>query len=223
MSATDAYKDFRPGDVVEVTRYLIGRLYPPAVPCEKTIGQQGVVTRTWKKYDWGYWCCAVRLFNGASIIIDDHGYKAVKLVRQGDGQCIPGVTYPFNEDELRQHRWDALVAKLASIDNRTEGYSNPATYLAALLLRNDSAALEQIVRMRRKDGTVNADKVRAVFRQRKLELDTWVFEPRVDIPDEFKHWRWKLYTGLDVNWPEVARDFRGPAIAPHIRLKSLTG
>lgn len=205
---SDAYKDFRPGDVVEVTRYMIGRMYPPATPDTEVIGQQGVVTRVWKKYEWGYWCCAVRLFNGKSRSFDDHGHEQVKLVRQGDGTCVPGVTYPFNEDELRQQRWAALLFKLKAADNRTEGYCNPATHLAALLLRNDSSAVRQLEGMRRKDGTVNVNKVRGVFRQCRLELDPWVFAPKLDIPAEFQHWSWRNHAGLDVDWNEVADDFR---------------
>lgn len=117
------------------------------------------------------------------------------------------VTHPYSEEELKQQRWDAYVARVHLHDLTHQGYSNSATFLAALYLDQSTAFRAQLPGMWRKDGTVNADKVRKAFGQLGMTIDPWAYECPVEAPEEFQHYHNPIRAKLNVNWDEVAAEF----------------
>lgn len=129
------------------------------------------------------------------------------LVAKGPGRFELGVTHPYSEEELKQQRWDAYVARVHLHDLTHQGYSNSATFLAALYLDQSTAFRAQLPGMWRKDGTVNADKVRKAFGQLGMTIDPWAYECPVEAPEEFQHYHNPIRAKLNVNWDEVAAEF----------------
>lgn len=175
-------------------------------------GVVGVLVRMRMDYDWR----AAPNLGSVRFLSDDDDFDAsererplseLELVAKGDGTVVPGVTYPFSGYELRQQRLAQLVARIVALNRTHQGYSNPATFLAALYLGNDRRARERLPHMQRKDGTINPEKVRKLFFEVGLKVDDWAFEPTLDIPREFAGWRLGTEVLYAVDWSEVAADF----------------
>lgn len=79
-------------------------------------------------------------------------------------------------------------------EQKYQGYTNAATYLAALYLANDFGAYTDLHKARQADGTIKADDVKNIFIRHGLRVDNWVCEY-----DNTKR--------PQVNWTEVAEDF----------------
>ena len=205
------------GDKVKITLRMVGILYPHPSHDSNVEGFIGIVhaiharrgvsglTRAAAYY--------VRMLegprSGTTVICEgDSGHEAMELHAKGDGQCTPGVHFPFTEDELREQRYEALVAKVAAFDIRHQGFSNPATFIAATHLEQDPRFHARLPSLRRKDGTVNADKIRSAFLGLKHQVDSWAFACPFDVPAEFAHHHIRgLEPRMRINWHEVAAHF----------------
>lgn len=142
----------------------------------------------------------------------------VELVEKGEGRFIPGKSVPFSLTELKKQRFDKFRRELAmairqKLEQGFEGYSNAATHLAALYLRQEPKWVNSWApAMRRQDGRINPKKVRKAFKDLNLKVDDWAYECPIEIPDEFKvGWydvEIRQWLGaFRVNWEEVADEF----------------
>lgn len=174
-------------------------------------GTTGVVTGLRKDYDWRSTpnLALIRVLSedGKDARSCERKIDGLKLVAKGPGRFELGVTHPFSEEELKKQRWDAYVVRAHLHDLTHQGYSNPATFLAALYLDQSTAFRAQLPDMWRKDGTVNADKVRKAFGQLGMTIDPWAYECPVEAPEEFQHHINPIRAKLNVNWDEVAAEF----------------
>lgn len=163
---------------------------------------------------WNYdWCKHYR--DAASILFcpaDNYGdaweskvaIENLILLKKGNGRYPRmGFEYPIPpaiERLCRLYDWDW---KMRHHDHSHEGFSNAATYLAWVYIKNDQRCLSAVVSQRRKNGTINPDKVRKIFYQHNLRVDDWAFNYPIDLPELLNHsliTRWKP----KVNWLEVA-------------------
>lgn len=79
-------------------------------------------------------------------------------------------------------------------EQKYQGYSNAATFLAALYLANDCNAYTALHKARQEDGTIRADDVKSIFLRHGLRVDSWACQyDKTRTPK--------------VNWAEVAEDF----------------
>lgn len=218
MNHHDFINNAQLGDVYRITRYMIGRLYPNPSHDKTIEGQEAIVIAKRGCDVWPHKEQVVLrvLSSGERISHDwhEHHHQAFELVRKGDGIVVPGVTYPFTEDELRDQRWQAFLARVEAKDVSHQGFSNAATYLAWLYLNNESGFVRyDLPSLRRKDGTVNPNKVRTSFERRGLVVDSWARECPIDIPREFAG---RVIHGLAgrmaVKWQEVADAFASTAM-----------
>jgi hypothetical protein len=128
-------------------------------------------------------------FNRATLVPE---YLFIESVGNGV-QPIAGTDYPQSLKECYDARW-------AAMDHRYEDWSNPATYLAHLYLRTDSRHFDEVLKMRRANGTVNPVRLENYFRKAPdLVIDSWAWYP--DTFPERTDYRYKI------NWEEVAREF----------------
>lgn len=200
---------FEVGDTVRVKKCIIGRL--TALPCEdeSVVGQLAIVTTKHvpdgRTYDASI--TARVLSNGKTLHHNwrDREYQSFELVAKGKGVCVPGVDYAFTEDELRGQRLSAFVDRIKAHDFRHEGFTNAATYLAALYLLNDGPTRPLLQGLRRKDGSLNPTRLERLFYQRKMTIDEWAYQCPVDTPAEFERYNIpQLHTRAGLRWQEVA-------------------
>ena len=207
---------FEPGDKVSILEHRRApALYPNCVYTEPAsegwvVAGHAPLSRPWQNK----WMLErIDPNNGeATRNFIDGGYMA--LVEKGPGSFIPGVSRPYSEREIKAQRFDAFLERLDAATQpdklKHQGYSNAATFLAVTYLRNDHRFAEQMVpQLRRKDGSLNPERVRKAFSTLGLRVDGWATESPIDVPGEFAHYNhgapmWRL----NVNWPEVAEDFR---------------
>lgn len=207
------FYDFRdqaaPGDVYLVKRRMVGRLAAGGPwHDEETEGREAIVVSKEQRRFSGQVFTMRVLTTGRLFSYDwsDRG-DVFELVRKGEGVCTPGIHYAFNEEELQAQRWVAFLAKLAAHDASHQGFVNLPTYLAWLYLNNESRWHAEAQRIRRKDGTVNPDKVFAAFRRLGLSVQPDAFECPIDVPAEFARRSLGALTPR-INWEEVAANFK---------------
>lgn len=207
---------FEPGDKVSILEHRRApELYPDRVYAEPAsegwvVAGHAPLSRPWQNK----WMLErIDPDNGeATRTFINGGYMA--LVEKGPGSFIPGVSRPYSEREIKAQRFVAFLARLDAATQpdklKHQGYSNAATFLAVTYLRNDPRFAEQMVpQLRRKDGSLNPERVRKAFSTLGLRVDKWAYESPIDVSGEFAMYNlgrpmWRL----NVNWPEVAEDFR---------------
>lgn len=218
----ELYKSLQPGDVVRVTRYMVDRLSALGPMHDESVeGREAVVISLNQKCEpyLGPRSVSLRLLennqNSPHWISFDR-YPAddwsAELVRRGRGFVTAGVDYQLSPNEAQDLRFEELKRRLHSIDWSYQGYSNAPTFLAALYLRNHAPFMASLASLRRRDGTINPNKVERAFRDARLSVDPWAYCFPIDIPDEFKHHSLGRYQP-QVKWSEVAADFtaeKGP-------------
>jgi hypothetical protein len=133
--------------------------------------------------------------------------KNLIVLKKGNGR-VPrmGFEYPippFIERLCKLYDWDW---KMRHHDHSYEGFVNAATFLAWFYIKNDQKCLNAVTSQRRKNGTINPEKIRKMFYQYKLKVDDWAFEHPIKPPEGYNHVlvdRWKP----KVNWLEIAGNF----------------
>jgi hypothetical protein len=138
---------------------------------------------------------------------DSFKTEKVQLVEKGNGTFVLGQTHPFSPYELERQRWDELVAKAKAAPLEHEGFVNAATFLAWLYLNQEPRAHTNLPGMRRKDGSINPNKVEKLFSTMGLTIDSWAFECPVAIPAEFKNQGNPVAYEQRIDWREVAEQF----------------
>ena len=203
--------EFQIGDVVSVAEYRSNPGMNGSTWLEPSIARV-VILSVGKKYQWqrNNEYATVREIQAPS---DEYAHsntrwgvslEHVSLVAKGSGSVTPGVDYEFTPEELRQQRFEAYKAKLAAVDQSHEGWTNAATWMAHLYLTQESAFHGWLKQNRRKDGTVNVNKLRKLFSQSGIKLDAWVLEAPIDPPAEFVGYAHPYMPR--VNWEELAAD-----------------
>lgn len=90
----------------------------------------------------------------------------------------------FDEDDLVAERlFSFYVERCMNLDVTHEGYPNPATFLARLYIDNDAELLEKVLALRRKDGTINPERLRLAFHKAGMKVDDWAYEFHIDPPE----------------------------------------
>jgi hypothetical protein len=202
---------FEPGDRVTIKAHTWApRLYPDTIVNEPE-------TTGWVVAGVG-WCFddrrAVRLerlVEGEdSFQLEFKHPDLLVLEQKGRGIFEAGIDRPFSPKELRMARFEKFKEKLLqAVLTRYEGYRNPATFLASLHLRNDPGFMNSVLPgLVRKDGTINPNRIEKAFRDRGHRLDPWVHQSPIDVPPEFANYRLPELCHLNVDWAEVAEDFR---------------
>ena len=131
----------------------------------------------------------------------------IELIEKGDGSMpVVGKQIPVPDWFWNVKPMYDYINKLKRFraSHPFEGFTNGATYLATLYLSNDFKAYSALKTMRRKDGTLNANKVKKLFYQRGLSVDDWALELELDPPQEFKDYGEITRLKPAVNWSEVA-------------------
>jgi hypothetical protein len=118
--------------------------------------------------------------------------ERVELVHPGDGTVLPGRDYEFTQLELAQARFNAM-------DHTYQGYTNAATFLAALYLRADAPHHNAVLGMVKANGRINPQRLENYFRRSKLVIDEWA-QYAQGLPK-------RIEFCLCVNWQEVATEF----------------
>lgn len=133
--------------------------------------------------------------------------KEVTLYRVGPGRFELGVTHPFSEEELYYQRRQAFLAKVEAHDIRHQGFSNPATWAAALYIDNDERAYNYMRQKVRANGTVNPKSVEKCMQLYRLKVDDWTLECPLHIPEEFKGMgpMTDFVRRMHINWDELAK------------------
>lgn len=214
------------GDIIEFTKYMVGHLAADGPSsCDEKIGKQAIVvkitpvksnfsrsdTNTYElryltgnvgSLDW----IAITHY-GALDRWNSYGHKEFIIVKNGHGAPIEGVDYQLTEHEYWKRRWNAFTESLPFGYN---GWRNVASYLAHLYLNNESKFHNMLPQLRRKDGTINPDKVAKAFKQLKLEIDAWAYECPKDCPKEFQSCIDSYLRKFNqVDWAAVAHEFKG--------------
>lgn len=131
--------------------------------------------------------------------------EGLELVTKGPGRLELGVTHPFSERELKEQRWQAWIAKCLGHDYTHEGWSNTATWCANLALTNDRKAMDRVYALRRKDGSINPDRLAKLFYEAKLSVDPEFFEPVFDPPESWAKPNCVIKL-RQIDWQEIADD-----------------
>lgn len=197
------------GDIIRITRYMLGRMYENPTNDMTRVGKEAVVVSVQRStYGSAKQITCRQLLSGEQETLEVYsGHEDFEYVRTLDGPVVPGVTFPWTERELINQRWAAFLQKLEGFDHSHQGFSNPATFLAWLYLKNDAQACGQLKSMQRKDGTVSTAKVHRLFSVRRFKVDDWALECPIDVPAEFQNWV-ETRKGRAVCWAEVAHAFR---------------
>lgn len=204
---------FAPGDTVRIKPHITGpQLYPDIRYQHPKAGLEFVVELNIPpsfKYDSPNKCSLRRLKEDGSDVYTEnvHG-KHLELVTKGPGFYTAGASVPFSKRELANQRLEAFRQKF--IDTPVpehEGFINAATFLAWLYLNNDRGFRNIVRSMWRKDGSVNPNKIKKAFQDRKLVMDDWAMQPHIEVPPEYnRHWL-PGRDRLHVRWQEVADMF----------------
>jgi hypothetical protein len=136
-------------------------------------------------------------------------FAYLTLEKKGDGTFIPGVHLPLSPRLILRGRIEKVRDRFVNTPvPKHEGFCNAATWMAHMLLAQESCTRGHVEQMRRKDGTVNPDKIKKLFSDLRLKLEGWVTEPHIEIPEDL---RGVVLPGresrLGVNWQELAHEF----------------
>ena len=183
------------GDKIRLTHMLEGRLttYPTE---SEYVGQEGLVLQVYADDR----RALVRMLDAMQNTIIDKYTDKWEVIETG---CE--LVYRKNPEELRIERLNEFQAKMLAHDVTHQGFTNPATFLAALYLDNDSNFYHKWIPANlRKNGTVNPSKVEKYFGKHH-KVDAWAFACPIGVPEEFK----KTYipglkAKMSVKWGEVA-------------------
>jgi hypothetical protein len=202
------------GDKVQFPKYktqTMSGLWFEGTYSERT----GVISRTFAEYNWmgADNMALIRCMSGGEDGQAD-GYETryaldqLILLEKGDGRFELGVTHPYSHQELKDQRWKAFKLKVENTDTRHQGFVNIASFLAHLHISQERRFFDTVFGMRRKDGSVNPDKIRKLYSQNflALRIDDYAHECPIDIPDEFIGWASRVKQSID--WNDVAKAFK---------------
>lgn len=206
------------GDVIQFTEYMVGHMNCAGpFRMDEMIGVQAIVVQI--NMDRGDICHHVRYLTGNKVGGQDwvyltsygtyssyHPGKCFEVIKVGNGEPpVEGVDYVLTEDEYRQRRYIAFTNTLSF---EYEGWCNAASYLAHLYLNNERTFHNMLPQLRRKDGTINPDKVKKAFHQLKLKIDDWAYECPRECPEEFKTYiNQYLRQFNQIDWHAVTAEF----------------
>lgn len=208
--------DIRPGDKVRILPHETGPSYYPHIRYQHPAsGEIHVVEAMPPHTPWGsgYYSDATATLR---YLTDDGGHSwhfvhpsHLEVTEQGSGSFVPGVSLPFSERELSQQRWESYLERLrvALVEEfrvGTNGFTNPATFLAALAIDNDPDALRFARGKRRADGSLNPCWARRAFKMTRTVIPEWALAPLVDVPGEFASRRIPEELRRGVLWTSVA-------------------
>lgn len=215
--------DFQPGDTIAIVEHRRAPVLYPNSFYTVRASEGWVVHHIGGLLDEGgknLWCRKIEPGNSDYTTEFVHRDYA-RLIAKGPGRYIEGVSLPYSQRELDLQEFEALKAKALQVLQQRgthEGWSNPATWVVALSLKNDSACARAAYALRRRDGTRNPLRLRKVFWdhfRKKEVIEPWMLEPPIDIPDKFARWAMPEVTCcLAVNWAEIELDLRDPDWKP---------
>ena len=206
--------EIEPGDRARILRHITGPRHYPDIRYEHPAAGEVHVVESMPPKRWGSFCsdatANLRYLNAHG----GHSWHFVhpsnlELVEKGLGSYVPGVSLPFSADELRHQRWETYVERLRvalNEEHRTgySGFVNPATFLAALAIDNDSTALHYAHSKRRRDGSLNPCWALQAFKMTRFKIDAWALDPLVEVPGEFASYVLPTELRRDVSWSSVA-------------------
>ena len=193
------------GDVVRAT-YEVGRMAAGG-PWLETSG--GVVISLRKQYDWQHEATLATIRNvDPEVFCAEHDIKisGVEAVLQvGTGEVIPGITYQFSKHELYEQRMRVLEAEFTTIDWTYQGWSNAMTFLANAYLQQEPRAHAWIAQAKRRNGSINPNKIAKIFSDLKLSVDSWSNQYPV-VSEEMLAVKWLKWPRI--NWQEIADEWK---------------
>jgi hypothetical protein len=150
--------------------------------------------------------------------VDEHH---ITLERKGTGSFTPGIDLALSPNQARLGKltaWHAR-ARQSVIDRGTfEGWENPATWQANLLLTNDRSFVNSTLPgLRRLNGTINPKRIEKAFWCAKLhnDIEPWVYQPVCEVPAEYDR---RHIPGLSmltaINWASIALDMKEAPTKP---------
>lgn len=156
-------------------------------------------------------------FDEAQVVyMPEHGKECytwvdielLELVEVGKGRPpLIGIDTPLPEYYVEHTPVEDWLYRFRNFNQTYEGFTNAATYLADLSLRNDRIAMCSLPHLRRKDGSINPSKIAKLFSQRKLSVDEWALELPIDPLEGWVN-SWLTRFKPKINWVEVAHNFK---------------
>lgn len=184
---------YQTGDTVLIRRYTVGRMTETPGPSELQ-GMYAIVVRvnwrpkyrSWKHdlapdYDLRILGTWEPLYSFAKW--HERDYEELTLVTKGCGTAIEGVDYQITPEEQQDRAFKFYVERCMNLDVTHEGYPNPATFLARLYIDNDAELLEKVLALRRKDGTINPERLRLASHKAGVKIDDWAYKYHIDPPE----------------------------------------
>lgn len=213
--------EFQPGDIVRIRRYTVGRMTETPGPSELQGSFAVVVKVNWRpKYSFWKNLLApdydLRILGtweplyGFAKWYERH-YEELILITKGNGTAVEGFDYQITPKEELERAFSFYVERCMNLDVTHEGYPNPATFLARLYIDNDAELLEKVLALRRKNGTINPERLRLAFHKAGMKVDDWAYEFRIDPPEGCEAWGLPLeaFQRLVVDWVLLSRIY-GP-------------
>lgn len=204
--------EFQPGDIVRIRRYTVGRMTQTPGPSQLQGSFAVVVKVNWRPmlryagsglapdYDLRILGSWEPLYSFAGWA--ESAYEELILTTKGNGTAVEGVDYQITPKEKLERAFSFYVERCMNLDVTHEGYPNPATFLARLYIDNDAELLEKVLALRRKNGTINPERLRLAFHNARMTTDGWAYEFRIDPPEGCEAWGMPLEAKqrLAVDW-----------------------
>ncbi|MBC8737226.1 hypothetical protein F6X40_10445 [Paraburkholderia sp. UCT31] len=118
--------------------------------------------------------------------------RSLEVLTVGDGTVMPRRDYVLSKREI----YDARFAKM---DHRIEGWTNAATFIAHLYLRNSHIHYEAMRAFRRAGGSINPARIKSYFYRNAIQIDDWAKFPE-GFP-RYDHYRYQI------DWNSIAGEF----------------
>lgn len=210
MNTTET--QLKPGDKVKISPYKVQSMrYQGQLENAWASNMEGWIvslkkSRTWMASDDSALIVVMPTDDYSREMYITESLDVVQLLEAGKNRLpLIGIDTPLPEYYARHTIYEDYEYKDRKADKRFQGYTNAATHLAALYLANDYGAYQALHRERRADGTINPNKVEKIFKQFKLVVDAWAFEPFIPFPH---NWNGPTHVYKPrINWAEVAEDF----------------
>lgn len=199
------------GDTVRIRPYTEKNMH--GEPYEGCMGNVvGVVTDLYSQYKFFKEpnMASIRYFEGDQerAFSCSRPLDELDIVSKGNGEFILGITQPFSKRELYEQRLEAFDAKIKATVVKWEGWDNAATHQTFLALNTTEEASRRVNAIRRKDGSVNINKLRDIFYQMGLSVADWALEPIIDVPSEFKFEIARRGWCQRIDWDSIAEEFK---------------
>jgi len=199
------------GDTVAIKEHQRApKLYPSDF---YTVPASGgwTVCRIDREYTWGPYTAYLYKYEAGRYDYRSEfcAFQYLSIESKGNGAFVPGETIPLSEELIYRGRCEEIRQRFANTPvPEHEGFVNSATWLACFLLSQDTRTSGYVSQLRRKDGTINPDKMRKLFSDFQLKLEEWVSEPHIEIPEDLR----RIHLPdkdrrLGVDWQEVAEEF----------------